>query len=256
MEQPLAADNYCPVALVRVVFQETGRDDVVPGNIAGELMDFVVPRFCLHCEEHLAVNQYFLCNNCLLRETRLDTLQLIDCLYERFGFELVTWMFSVVKFEEWSAFRTMVHFLKYKGLFKAGEYLGKILGNELVARMDTSEIDYIIPVPLHRLKLIERGYNQSLLIAKGVSLVTGIPINQKAIKRARYTAAQVETETKHERHSNIKGAFKVIDSGKIEGKNILIVDDVITTGSTIREVATELKNSGANELYAASILVA
>jgi ComF family protein len=239
-----------------VVFQETGRDDVVPGNLAGELLDFVVPRFCLHCEEHLPVDQFFLCNNCLHHETRLDTLRLIDYLYERFEFELVTWMFSVVKFEEWSAFRTMVHFLKYKGLYHAGRYLGEILGTELKSKMDTGEIDFMIPVPLHRLKLIERGYNQSLLIAKGVSLVTGIPINQKAIIRARYTAAQVETETKDERHSNIKGAFKVVDSRKIEGKNILIVDDVITTGSTIREVATELKNSDANELYAASILVA
>lgn len=150
----------------------------------------------------------------------------------------------------------MVHFLKYKGLFNAGKYLGEILGNELKLKMDISEIDCIIPVPLHRLKLIERGYNQSLLIANGVSLVTGIPIMQEVVKRTRYTAAQVETETKAERHSNIKGAFKVADSGKVEGKNILIIDDVITTGSTIREVATELRNSGAGELYAASVLVA
>ncbi len=228
----------------------------MPINIAGELIDFIVPRFCLHCDEHLPVDQFFLCNNCLHHETRLDTLQLIDYLYDRFGFELITWMFSVVKFEEWSSFRTLVHLLKYKGLFNAGRYLGEILGTELKSKMDISEIDYIIPVPLHRLKLIERGYNQSMLIADGVSLITGIPVMQKVVKRARYTAAQVETETKAERHLNIKGAFKVVDSGKIEGKNILIIDDVITTGSTIREVATELKNGGAGELSAASILVA
>ncbi|MBK7866904.1 MAG: ComF family protein [Ignavibacteriales bacterium] len=224
-------------------------------NIAGELIDFVVPRFCLHCEQHLPVDQLFLCNNCLHHEPRLDTLQLIDLLYDKFGFELITWMFSVVKFNEQSPFRTMIHFLKYKGLFNAGKYLGEILGNELKTKMDISEIDCIIPVPLHRLKIIERGYNQSLLLAKGVSLVTGIPILQKAVKRSRYTAAQVETETKAERHLNIKGAFKVTDANIIAGKNILIIDDVITTGSTIREVAKELKEGGVNELYAVSILV-
>jgi ComF family protein len=239
-----------------VVFQETGRDDVVASNIAGELLDFVVPRFCLKCDEHLPVDQLFLCTACLHHETRLDTLQLIDFLYDKFGFELISWIFSIVKFEEQSPFRTMVHFLKYHGLYNAGQFLGEILGNELKSKMDLTEIDCIIPVPLHRLKLIERGYNQSLLIANGIGFVTGIPVIQKAVIRARYTSAQVETETKAERHSNIKGAFQVVDSEKIKGKNILIIDDVITTGSTIREVANELKNCGAAELFAASILVA
>jgi len=225
-------------------------------NIANELLDFVVPRFCLQCEEHLPVDQFFLCHNCLHHETRLDTLQLIDFLYEKFGFELLGWIFSIVKFEEQSSFRSMVHFLKYKGLYNAGKFLGEILGEELKTKMDLSEIDCIIPVPLHKLKLFERGYNQALLIANGVSCVSGIPVIEKAVVRSRYTGAQVETESRMERQSNIKGAFKVINTKNIEGKNILIIDDVITTGSTISEVATELKNSGAAELFAASILVA
>lgn len=240
-----------------MVFKETGRNDVVVRlKFAGDLLDFIVPRFCLHCDEHLPVDQFFLCNNCLHHEPRLDTLQMIDFLYEKFGFELISWMFSIVKFEEQSAFRSVVHYLKYKGLYNAGKYLGEILGNELKSKMDTGEVDYIIPVPLHRLKLIERGYNQSLLIANGVSLTTGIPVVENAIKRARYTAAQVEAESKEERHKNIKNAFELADRTKITGKCVLIIDDVITTGSTIREVAKELKKGGVAELFAASILVA
>lgn len=228
----------------------------MPASSMRALFDFVVPRFCIHCEQHLSFEESFLCDNCLNNTPRLDNLTLIDLLYDHFGFESIAWLFGLVKFDTNSPFRSMVHQLKYKGLHNAGSYLGEVLGRELKNKMDLEDIDYIVPVPLHRLKLIERGYNQSSLISGGVSSITGIPVMEKAIKRSRYTYAQVETESRAERYSNIKGAFKIQHPEIIVGKNILIIDDVITTGSTVREMVKELKSAGAANIYAASIMVA
>ena len=117
------------------------------------------------------------------------------------------------------------------------------------------DIDIIIPVPLHHLKKAERGYNQSEFIVKGLSDKLNIPYSTKALKRVRYTETQTAFNL-GEREKNISNAFKVRNKKKILGKNILVVDDVITTGSTIKECGKALLESGAKSVYACSIAIA
>jgi ComF family protein len=117
------------------------------------------------------------------------------------------------------------------------------------------KIDLIIPVPIHHLKKAERGYNQSDFIAKGLSTALNIPYSSKSIKRIKYTESQTKLNM-NERALNVSNAFKARSSNKLKGKNILVVDDVCTTGATLLECAKVLLGAGANSVYACSIAIA
>ncbi|HVP21330.1 MAG TPA: ComF family protein [Anaerolineaceae bacterium] len=109
------------------------------------------------------------------------------------------------------------------------------------------KIELILPVPLSGLRLQERGYNQAAMLAKPLSLATGIPYKPKAIARIRNTRAQVGLKAS-ERLENVKDAF-LANPDIARGKRILLVDDVTTTGATISACASALKNAGAQSIY-------
>lgn len=117
------------------------------------------------------------------------------------------------------------------------------------------QIDLILPVPLHSLKKAERGFNQSFYLAKGMSKALNIPVSQSILKRKRYTESQTQKNLV-ERTENMLEAFQIKNEKKVKGKNILLIDDVITTGATIRECGKILQASGAGNIYAASIALA
>ena len=117
------------------------------------------------------------------------------------------------------------------------------------------EYRYYYSFPLHHLKKAERGYNQSEFIVQGLSSKLKITFTTKVVKRTRYTESQT-TFNQTEREKNISNAFKVRRKKKIVGKNILVVDDVITTGSTIKECGKALLKSGVKSVYACSVAIA
>ncbi len=129
--------------------------------------------------------------------------------------------------------------------------MGKKINKELLVW----NINLILPIPLHQLKKAERGYNQSFYISKGLGKETNIPIGPEIIKRRKYTQSQTKMNFL-ERQKNIEEAFKVKNIKKVIGKNILLIDDVITTGATISECGKVLLNSGAKKVYAASVAIA
>lgn len=105
--------------------------------------------------------------------------------------------------------------------------------------------DFIIPVPLHWVKFNERGFNQSQRLAKWLSEVTTIPLNARGLKRVKYTKTQTRLD-RPKRSENVRNAFGLrVKNGEIKEKNIVIVDDVMTTGATVNECARILKRAGA-----------
>jgi ComF family protein len=148
-----------------------------------------------------------------------------------------------------------IHSLKYEKKFLIGVFLGKMLAEEIKTHRTNWKIDLIIPIPLHHLKKAERGYNQSLYIAKGLNKVLQCKYSDRVIKRIRYTESQTGLNMV-ERLENISEAFKIRNKKLIQGKTILLVDDVITTGATISECGKILLESGAQKVYAASIAIA
>lgn len=151
--------------------------------------------------------------------------------------------------------QNIIHTLKYNGKFKVGLYLGGLLSKEFSDTITQWKIDYIIPVPLHQLKKSERGYNQSYYISKGLSKKAGIPVVNNLLSRKRYTSTQT-TLSKQERKSNIEGAFTVKSNRKLKSKNVMILDDVVTTGATTLECARQIKKLGVEKIFVMSVAIA
>lgn len=112
--------------------------------------------------------------------------------------------------------------------------------------------EVIIPVPLHPRRLRSRGFNQAVLIGELFSRHWGIPLDRRALRRIRWTEPQVELPAAA-RSGNVKGAFAVTSPARVEGRRVLLVDDVLTTGSTLDECALVLRRGGAAGVYAATV---
>ncbi|QQS37061.1 MAG: ComF family protein [Ignavibacteriales bacterium] len=219
-------------------------------------LDFVLPRFCVHCSKKLLTEEYFICTGCH-EELKIPDDEFIKSEFNRKFADknIVSGFSSAFVFEKDGVLQSMIHSLKYNQNFKIGVYLGKLTALELQSKLDLWKPDMLVPVPLHTLKKTERGYNQSFYIANGISSVTGIPVSKSVIKRIRFTQSQT-TMNLEERQENISGAFKCVDSKKVSGKKIILVDDVITTGATTNEAAASLLASGAEKIYAVSSAIA
>ena len=135
----------------------------------------------------------------------------------------------------------MIHRFKYYNC----RYLGKNLASFITLPVEW-KADVIIPVPLHPARLKERGYNQSLIIAGALAERSDIPVRNDLLKRIRYTLMHSMT-SREERHANVKDAFRA--SKRCGGANVILVDDVITSGSTAEECARALKAAGAAKVY-------
>jgi ComF family protein len=142
-------------------------------------------------------------------------------------------------FNKGSRIRNLIHNLKYKGIKELGYELGRIYGLSLKSSGFTVDIDLIIPVPLHPSKKRIRGFNQSDTISSGIADATGLPVDTNCLARTTVSATQTR-RSRIERWTNVEGIFCVTDPGIIRYKHILLVDDVITTGSTIESCANEL----------------
>jgi competence protein ComFC len=149
--------------------------------------------------------------------------------------------------------KDIVILYKYRG-FKV---LGKSLAEFAVQALGQEEslwwkLDALIPVPLHPKKKKQRGFNQAKLFARELAKLKNLPVIEKRLVKVKTTPAQSSLKAA-DRRRNLRGAFEVIRSEEIEGKNLLLVDDVFTTGSTLRECSRALKKAGANEIRALTI---
>jgi ComF family protein len=138
-----------------------------------------------------------------------------------------------------SRIRKLIHQLKYKGIKEIGSELGRIYGNSLKSSGFFKEIDLIIPVPLHPSKKRQRGFNQSDFISRGISETSGIPMDPDLLVRKTVTKTQTR-KSRYDRWTNVQDIFRVTDQGRLKDMHILLVDDVITTGSTIEACANEI----------------
>jgi ComF family protein len=138
-----------------------------------------------------------------------------------------------------SRIRKLIHNLKYKGIRELGYELGRIYGLSLDSSGFMDDIDLIIPVPLHPEKKQIRGYNQSEIISFGIADAAHLPVDVNSLVRTIVSATQTK-RSRYERWTNVEGIFEVLDPQPIMRKHVLLVDDVITTGSTIESCVNEL----------------
>ena len=206
------------------------------------LINLFYPRVCAACGETLLKDEETVCLKCRYTlpftgyENHADN-PLAQIFYGRVRFHAVTACFFFAKSGK---VQHLIHELKYRGNKEAGVFLGQELGKTIKEAPLFQGIDYLIPVPLHPKREKQRGYNQSLMIAKGINEVTGIPIGDKYLIRAVHTATQTK-KSAEERFKNVKDIFEVRFPEELEGKHILLIDDVLTTGATLESCAHQLE---------------
>ena len=221
---------------------------------AKSIFDFFLPRICPGCNKKLSVEEKPVCVDCLSSILIADEDRLHNEFDKNFGStKVIKDFYSKFVFETDKTLQQIIHALKYKKQFKLGVFLGELVAEGIKTK--DWQIDLIIPVPIHHLKKAERGYNQSDYLAQGLSKSLNIPYSGKSIKRIKYTDSQTKLKMK-ERALNVSNAFKVRQPKKVSGKNILVVDDVCTTGATLLECGIALNKSGASSVYACSVAIA
>ncbi len=140
-----------------------------------------------------------------------------------------------------------IHKFKYSRSISTGNALGLFMAGFSFPDFDFSGYSLFIPVPLHIKRLRERGFNQSLLLAKEMGKKHNLPVNFSLLKRCKSTLTQTGLN-KAEREKNVKGAFVIADRKKVAGENIILIDDVYTTGATLNECAKVLLEAGAQKV--------
>lgn len=212
--------------------------------------DFFLPRVCASCKKRMSPAEKIVCDNCyykleIANESLIQSEFKIKFLHNK----LIDEFNAAFIFQQDKPIQNIIHSLKYGKNFAVGVYLGKLLSNLFERTIRNWDCDLIIPIPIHRLKKLDRGYNQSEFIAKGISKELNIPYNCKIIKRIKFTETQTRLNLP-QRKENVKNAFKAVNPNYIVGKRIILVDDVVTTGSTVNECAQIIKNAGAEKIFA------
>ena len=211
-----------------------------------KLFDTIAPRFCAVCGERLSVTESLLCARCHLHlpYTGFEATPLDNAVARTFwGHFPVERATSVFYFHPHSDLSRMVYALKYSGQPEIGEKMGIIMGRRLSDKRFFDGIDAIIPIPLTRGRQWHRGYNQSMEIARGLHDVTGLPIWNKVVRRTKFAASQTSMRG-WERRTNVEGRFVLTDGKRLQGRHVLLVDDIITTGATIISCALALSEAG------------
>ena len=209
------------------------------------LFCIMYPNLCVVCNENLQKHEQLLCISCLhtLPKTNYH-LEIGNNIEKRFWGKVELFRATAYfHFQKGSPFQRILHSLKYKDNKELGYLLGKHAAVDLLESPDFKSIDLIIPVPLHPNKLKQRGYNQSEWIAKGLSEIMCKPQYINTLTRTKENTTQTK-KTVFERFENTEGIFKINESTDMEGKHILLVDDVLTTGSTLEactKVLLEIK---------------
>lgn len=210
-----------------------------------DFISLLFPRLCHGCGSHLMRNENLICMECYVLIPRTNYHLLPDNPVARlfWGRSFMEKAAAFSFYKKGSRIRNLIHNLKYRGIKELGYELGRIYGSALRSSGFTSGMDLILPVPLHPTKKRKRGFNQSEIISAGISAATGLPVDVTILVRTGVSATQTR-RSRFDRWTNVEGIFSVTDNEAIRGKHILLVDDVITTGSTVESCANELLKAG------------
>ncbi len=212
------------------------------------LLEFVIPPLCVSCENPLETYDEYLCSDCSEQLTLFNDIHPWTNACISNG--IIDNSFSLYRFIKHTPIQHLLHSMKYEKMKSIGVKLGKEIAKNLPYGIN---FDYCTPVPLHIAKKRERTYNQSEFICRGMCKITGTITIYNLLKRIKFTKSQTRIH-KTERIENVRGAFELNTKyiHTIRDKNIIVVDDVITTGATILECARVLKEAGAGNVFVCS----
>jgi ComF family protein len=210
-------------------------------NLLNDLLWIIFPKLCASCSKALNSGEKEICTHCRFHLPYTNTHKSADnVVIKRFwGKTNLTSAASFLYFREGEKVRHLIHQFKYHGRKNVGIVIGKMYGNELRSVESYKSADLIIPVPLHKSKRKKRGYNQSALFAEGLSATMNIPCDFNSLVRRIPTDTQTK-KRRYNRFENVDKIFELVDHDAVRGKHVILVDDVVTTGSTLTACAQEL----------------
>lgn len=225
--------------------------------LISDFISLFYPKTCICCDAYISNYQEFLCIDCLHDLPKSysygdEINNITEKLYSKFPFVKAK---SFLLFKEGNKTQKLLHELKYHQQPLLSKHLGIIFGKNLLQEDFFETIDIITAVPLHIKKEKNRGYNQSYYFAEGLSEVSKIPLNKNLLKRIINTKTQTQ-KNRAERIENVQNAFEPVETKKILGKHILLVDDIVTTGATLEACATTLLTAKTKNISIATIAIA
>jgi len=210
-------------------------------EIKNSLLHLAFPHVCESCGTDILDNNHLLCLSCVanmpVTNFHLHPNNPIEKIF--WGRLAITHATSQYYFTKESMMQHLMHQFKYSGNRELGLYLGKLMGEMLANSNRFLHIDALIPLPLFASKEKKRGYNQAAVLCEGISSVLNKPVWYDVVKRKTSTETQTR-KGRVERWANMENRFQLINTHKIEGKHIVLVDDVVTTGATLEACGKEL----------------
>ncbi len=215
------------------------------GNFCLTLLNLLYPQDCLICSNRIRESvPARLCGPCHDRIMRYVETPHWSYAERGLAFDAA---YHVAGYED--IVKRCICLLKYDGKHDLSKPLGNLMSEYAARNLKLDDIDLLVPVPLHPVKLRERQFNQSELIAGHLAKRFNKKLERDWIKRIKYTPAQAGL-SREQRLRNIKGAFLVRRDSDFKGKNVLLIDDVMTTGATLHECAKAIKSAGAGKVFA------
>jgi ComF family protein len=207
-----------------------------------DFLSLIYPNLCASCGNNLFKHEDVICNFCEfhLPKTMFHLAADNPVAGIFWGRANIFSAAACYHFNKGNRVQHMIHLLKYKGRKDVGVYLGRQYGLSLAKSTFFSTSDVVIPVPLHAKKLVLRGYNQSEQFAIGLGRSMKIPVDTSTLIRVKATETQTK-KSRFRRWENVAEIFALDNPGKLEGKHILLVDDVITTGATLEACIRKLQ---------------
>ncbi len=224
--------------------------------IIHDFFSLLYPRLCLGCNKNLQKNEHLICMQCdyHLPKTNFHLIPgnpVEQVFWGKIELHAAT---SLYFFHKAGKVQRIIHELKYNGNKAVGIFLGKKLGLEIKDHPNFKDVDVLIPVPLHPKKLRSRGYNQSEVFAQGLAQVLGVDVDRSSLFRNRFTETQTK-KSRFDRWKNVSEKFSIADNNNLNGKHVLLVDDVLTTGSTLEACAQSILKAGDVKLSIATIAI-
>lgn len=222
-----------------------------------ELLNLFFPKICEACSVHLKDNEQLICTMCRhdLPITNFhfeENITVNKILFGRVKLESAT---ALLHFSKKGMVQELLHNLKYRGHEAIGEFFGNWLGEELKTLEDYKAVEVVIPVPLHKIKLRSRGYNQVAKFGKALANALAVDYDDTVLLKSKHTKTQV-FKARLKRYDDAETYFKVANTTRLKGKHILLVDDIITTGATIEACAKVLNTIEGVKISVATIAIA
>ncbi len=207
-------------------------------NILSDLLWLLFPELCASCDKALNSGEVCLCTYCRLHLPKTNFhLEAENPIVKQFwGKVNVNAAAAYYYFSKGEKVQHLIHQLKYRGKKEVGNFVGEAYGIDLKQAGLFTNAEIVVPVPLHPSKFRKRGYNQSDFFGEGISKAMKIPFSADALKRNLATETQTRKH-RYERFENVDRVFEISKPGLLKGKHVLLVDDVITTGSTLTACA-------------------